>query len=184
MTIVAAGNQIAIRSLKVEDAPLFAKWWNNGELMSSVGFKRGMGITEEELLESLTREVSDQNPFRERRRYVVLDIKNNNPIGELVYGQLDMENSKCGLGIKICELDYQGKGYGQDTLITFMNYLYRHFELKKIEIDTLADNLRALSLYEKIGFRQTRIEKNYWTDPEGIKHDLIFMELDKKDWKY
>jgi len=184
MGIIATGKLIKIRDITIEDVPQFVKWWNNGELMADVGFKNGLGVTEDKLLKDFSKEISDPNPYRESRRYVVLDIKDERPIGELAYGQLDLAQKKCGIGIKICELSYQGKGYGQDTLITFMNYLYNHFGLQKIEIDTLADNLRALSLYKKIGFKQTKIELDYWTDPEGISHDLIFMELYKKDWKY
>lgn len=184
MAIIATGKLIKIRDITIEDVPQFVNWWNNGELMADVGFNKGLGITEDKLLKDFSKEISDPNAYRESRRYVVLDIKDNRPIGELAYGQLDLIQKKCGIGIKICELSYQGKGYGQDTLITFMNYLYNHFGLQKIEIDTLADNLRALSLYKKIGFKQTRIERDYWTDPEGISHDLIFMELYKNDWKY
>lgn len=184
MGIVATGNKIKIRDIRIEDVSQFVKWWNNGDLMADVGFKKGLGITEEKLHKDFAKEIADPNTYRESRRYVVMDIKDNKPIGELVYGQLDLIQKKCGIGIKICELTYQGKGYGQATLITFMNYLYNHFDLQKIEIDTLADNLRALSLYKKIGFKQTRIEKDFWTDPEEISHDLIFMELYKYDWKY
>lgn len=184
MGIVATGKHIKIRNISIEDIPQFVKWWNNGDLMADVGFKKGLGITEEKLFKDFTKEIADPDIYRERRRYVVMDIKDNRPIGELAYGQLDLIQKKCGIGVKICELVYQGKGYGQDTLITFMNYLYNHFGLQKIEIDTLADNTRALSLYKKVGFKQTKIEQNFWTDPEGILHDLIFMELYKKDWKY
>lgn len=184
MEIVAVGKQVAIRKMKIEDVPQYTKWWNNGELMASVGFKKGLDIKEEKLFEEFTKEVADSDIYRKSRRYVVIDIKNNQAIGELAYGQLDIKQKKCRIGMKICELTYQGKGYGNDTLITFINYLYDYFDLQKIEIDTLADNVRALSLYKKVGFEQIKLEQDFWTDPEGISHDVIFMELHKKDWKY
>lgn len=184
MEIVAVGKCVAIRRLEIEDVPLYTKWWNNGELMASVGFKNGLGITEEKLYQEFTKEIIDIDKYRKSRRYVVIDIKDNKPIGELVYGQLDVQERKCRIGMKICDLTYQGKGYGKNTLITFMNYLYNYFDLLKIEIDTLADNIRALSLYEKVGFKEIKYEQDFWTDPDGISHDVIFMELHRRDWIY
>ncbi len=184
MDIIRESARIAIRNIKLTDVPLFVSWWNDGSLMSSVGFKHGLGITEEELVAEFRDELADTNPFRERRRYVIINRFSKIPIGELVYGRLDIGKKQCGLGIKICEVSLQGIGLGQETLITFMNYLFEHFNLNRIEIDSIHDNIRALSLYKKLGFLEFNKFDNYWTDPEGIPHDLIFLGMDRMDWRY
>ena len=46
MTVVAEGTKTKIRSLRLEDAPLFARWWNDGRLMAAVGFRKGLLVTE------------------------------------------------------------------------------------------------------------------------------------------
>ncbi|MDD2431781.1 MAG: GNAT family protein [Firmicutes bacterium] len=184
MIVVAEGEKIKIRPISLEDVPQFVKWWNDGELMASVGFSRGLGVTEAKLYDDFNEEISDPSSLRERRRYVVLDKVNDLPIGELVYGQLDLAENKCRIGIKICELSYQGKGFGKDALVTFILFLFNHFDLQKIEIDTLADNLRAYSLYKKVGFRETKKESKFWQDPDGIWHDVIFMEMEKPEFQY
>lgn len=152
MTVVAEGTKTKIRSLRLEDAPLFARWWNDGRLMAAVGFRKGLGVTEEKLYEDFKKEIDDENPYRERRRYVVLDRETEAPIGELSYGELDTEVGKCRVGIKICEISAQGRGFGKDALLAFMRYLFDRFGLQKIEIDTLKDNVRAEALYRKVGF--------------------------------
>lgn len=146
--------------------------------MASVGFRKGLGVAVAQLEQRFAGEINDPDPQRDSRRYVIVDLENNRPIGELVYGELDLEQGKCRVGIKICELDYQGKGYGWESMTVFLDYLFERFKLKKIEIDTLADNVRAYNLYKKLGFRETRIEKGFWTDPDGNAHDVIFMEME------
>ncbi|HHX02563.1 MAG TPA: GNAT family N-acetyltransferase [Firmicutes bacterium] len=179
MELVVKGRRIGIRNIELADVPTFVKWWNDGKLMASVGFRKGLGVTETELEHRFAVEINDPDPERTSRRYVIVDLEDKyKPIGELAYGQLDLEQGKCLVGIKICELDYQGKGYGSEAMTVFINFLFDCFRLRKIEIDTLADNMRAYNLYRKLGFKETRIEKNFWTDPDGKSHDVIFMELD------
>lgn len=156
MTVVAEGTKTKIRSLHLEDAPLFARWWNDGRLMAAVVFRKGLGVTEEKLYEDFKKEIDDENPYRERRRYVVLDRETEAPIGELSYGELDTEVGKCRVGIKICEISAQGRGFGKDALLAFMRYLFDRFGLQKIEIDTLKDNVRAEALYRKVGFYEVK----------------------------
>ncbi|HKM16626.1 MAG: GNAT family protein [Bacillota bacterium] len=177
MELIAQGKRIGIRNLTLDDVPVFARWWNDGELMAAVGFSKGLGVTEAELERRFAEEVNDPDSKRHARLYVIVDLENDyKPIGELAYGRLDLEQGTCLVGIKICELDYQGKGYGFESLRVFMDYLFDCFQLKKIELDTLADNLRAYNLYKKLGFKETRFEKDFWTDPDGKVHDVIFME--------
>ncbi|HOB09391.1 MAG TPA: GNAT family N-acetyltransferase [Limnochordia bacterium] len=167
-----------MRNITAADVPTFVRWWNDGNLMASVGFRKGLGVTVAQLEQRFAGEINDPDPQRDSRRYVIVDLENNRPIGELAYGELDLEQGKCRVGIKICELDYQGKGYGWESMTVFLDYLFERFKLKKIEIDTLADNVRAYNLYKKLGFRETRIEKGFWTDPDGNAHDVIFMEME------
>lgn len=182
MKIVYKEERIAIRELEITDSVIFAEWWNNGDLMKDVGFRTGMGVTPGSLEKDFAAEIEDNAPFREKRRFVVVDKISHRPIGELVYGNLNMERKSCGIGIKICDLSLQGKGLGYETLVAFMKYLYREFRLDIFEIDTLKDNVRAYGLYKKVGFKEVRVMENFWSDPDGISHDLIFMELGKDEF--
>lgn len=41
-------------------------------------------------------------------------------------------------------------------------------------------NIRAIKAYEKVGFKTVDILKKSWTMPNGIKVDMLLMELNKK----
>lgn len=58
----------------------------------------------------------------------------------------------------------------------FIDYLVSEFDLNKIEIDTIHDNIRAYNLYKKLGFKEVQKIKDFWTDDQGKNHDIIFME--------
>ncbi|NLK42995.1 MAG: GNAT family N-acetyltransferase [Tissierellia bacterium] len=164
-----------VRKLTYSDIPIITRWWNNGLLMKDMGFINGMGVTESSLYSRFKNQLSNDG-ILESRMFIITDIKTGKEIGELQYGELDLKEKKCRVAMKISELSYQGKGLGEEALSAFINYLTSEFGLNKIEIDTIHDNIRAYNLYKKLGFQEVERIKDFWTDDQGNKHDIIFME--------
>lgn len=175
--VIFESNRIRVRKLNYSDIPIITRWWNDGILMKDMGFINGMGVTESSLLSRFNKQLNDKDTILESRMYIITDIKTGKEIGELQYGELDLKDKKCRIAIKISEISYQGKGLGEEALSLFIDYLVSEFGLNKIEIDTIHDNIRAYRLYKKLGFKEVERIKDYWTDDQGIKHDIIFMEL-------
>lgn len=174
--IIFDSKRIRVRKLKHSDIPIIAGWWNNGLLMKDMGFINGMGVTESSLLSRFNKQLTDNDTILERRLFIITDIQTGKEIGELQYGELDLKNKKCRIAIKISEIDFQGKGLGEEALSLFMDYLISEFNLHKLEIDTIHNNVRAYKLYKKLGFNETERIKDFWTDDQGNKHDIILME--------
>lgn len=92
-------------------------------------------------------------------------------------------NQKCELGIKICEVDEQGKGYGKDALYHFIDFLFRFLNLNKLELTSMKDNNRAHTLYKKLGFKEIGIIRDACFDSRvGKFADVIYMDLLKSEW--
>lgn len=177
MEIIAKGKKTAIRSITMDDVATFIKWWNDGSLMESVGFPEGLGITEEKVRGDFQKEIQERETgFPDHRRFVILDRWTEQPVGEISYGKMDYTKRSCRIGMKIGEISAQGKGFGKDALHVFMDYLYERYGLWSIQLDTLADNQRALKLYQNMGFQITEIISDYWTDPQGNGRDVVFLE--------
>ena len=82
MELIAQGKRIGIRNLTLDDVPVFARWWNDGELMAAVGFSKGLGVTEAELERRFAEEVNDPDSKRHARLYVIVDLENDyKPLG-------------------------------------------------------------------------------------------------------
>lgn len=174
--IIFESNRISVRKLTHSDIPIITRWWNNGLLMKDMGFINGLDVTEQSLYARFEKQINDEDSILESRMYIISDIKTGKEIGELQYGELNLEEKKCRIAIKISEISYQGKGLGEEALSLFIDYLICEFDLKKIEIDTIHDNKRAYNLYKKLGFREVERIKDFWTDDQGNNHDIIFME--------
>lgn len=164
-------SKVALRSVIEEDLHFLVKWWNDGEVTSSMGFPKGMGVTTEDLYKRFYKQFESNDI--ESRIYLIL--ADGIPVGDLQYGQLNLEEGSCRLGIKIGESEARGKGIAKKALQMIMNDLQDTFHLKMIHIDVFPENKPAYHLYKKLGFEDVEILKDVWTDETGISHDLVMM---------
>lgn len=177
------GHQVKIREANIDDVNLLCEWWANPLLMQFVGFPNGVQ-TNKKRLENTLAEQSNLKPFQRKScRYTVIEKDTEKPIGELCYHDMDLLNKSCEIGIKICELSFQGKGYGYDTLKTFLTYLFDTFDLNRIELTALFENKRAQGLYRKIGFHEVGVKRQCWRDEQGGFHDVMVMDILRNEIK-
>jgi RimJ/RimL family protein N-acetyltransferase len=82
---------------------------------------------------------------------------------------------KSDFGIYVHQ-DYQDKGLG--TIMTSMAIsLARERGLHRIELSVVADNKKAIHVYEKVGFKIEGIQKEAYYGEEGKYHDITIMGL-------
>ncbi len=165
-------NSLRIRNAEARDAAQLARWWNDGSVMAHAGFPLGLGITAEEITESLKTDRDDG------RRRLILEWQGK-PIGEMSYTML--EGPIAEIGVKICEAVYQERGLGRRALSMLIRELYGR-GCKKIILDTNLNNLRAQHVYEKLGFRKTGVRRDSWTDQLGRKQSAVDYELTPSDF--
>lgn len=164
---------IRIRNAEVEDAALLCTWWNDGEVMAHAGFPLGLGISEEEI----TRKILTESDETTRRHIILINEK---PVGEMNYRHLD--ETSCEMGIKICERTYQDQGFGTLILHMFLQGLFTIRNCEKVLLDTNLNNTRAQHVYEKLGFRKLRVNKDSWYDQLGKPQSSVDYELRREEY--
>lgn len=166
-------NKIRIRNAEAADAEQLAAWWNDGAVMAHAGFPHGLGTTPEEV----ERQIAGESDEKGRGHIIVYE---GQPIGEMNYRNLG--NKTAEMGIKICNPDFQEKGLGRIILSLFIQGLF-DLGYKKIVLDTNLKNTRAQHVYEKLGFRKLRVNKDSWTDQLGEMQSSVDYELTPEDFR-
>jgi diamine N-acetyltransferase len=86
------------------------------------------------------------------------------------------------LGVAIQDPDYLGKGYGRDAIETFLDWTFRILNLRRIKLETLANNERALRCYAACGFqREGLLREDDYAD--GQYRDMVVMGLLRSEWE-
>ncbi|HET6209702.1 MAG TPA: GNAT family protein [Jatrophihabitans sp.] len=102
-------------------------------------------------------------------------------IGDCGLFHFDQRAGTAELGIGIGDRDYQGNGYGREAVTLLVDYGFRLLNLRKIWLETLAYNERAIRSYQAVGFvEEGRQRAHVWSD--GRYADLVLMALFATDF--
>ena len=155
---------LTIRQAEPADAKQLAAWWNDGAVMAHAGFPRGLGITEQKVVEGLS------------EGHLVIEE------GARLIGECNYRSRAEGvteIGIKICETDCQNRGVGRKILSMLIGWLFRK-GYSKIVLDTDLENTRAQHVYESLGFRKLHINRDSWKNQLGQLRSSVDYELTEK----
>ncbi|AOR22235.1 GNAT family N-acetyltransferase [Clostridium taeniosporum] len=132
-----------------------------------------------EMHENIEIEKSSSNLSIYKRKALSIINKKNVLVGFMTYKQSAYSKNVYSIGITIGK-KYWNRGYGQDSIKTLMKYLFEDLDVKRIQIEVVADNLRAIRCYKKCGFIKEKIKKTkYYID--GKYTDIIIMGILKKE---
>lgn len=178
------GKKVIIRPFEAGDETILHKWWNDGVMMSDSGLAYGTLQSLDFIKSKVAIELQNGSSYgSDKKCFMICKKEDFTPIGEINYNNYDARNQKSEFGIKICEVDEQGKGYGEDALSCFIEFMFKHLNLNKIELTTMIDNKRAQSLYKKLGFKDIGIIRQAYFDSRyGKFSDVVYMDLVKYEW--
>lgn len=117
---------------------------------------------------------------REQTRFVI--EADGKIIGYANLHGLDRLLGMAELGISIYDRDYLGKGYGRDAIKVLLNWAFRYHNWRRIWLETLATNERAIRAYKACGFvEEGRLREATFYD--GKYADMIVMGLLRAEWE-
>ena len=141
------GKKIILRRQREEDAPFFAYWFNQPQVMFQCGFEKTTDEEEEKRTINVSHKSEDSVWF------TITDL-DGNIIGETGLLRMFPAWHQTDLTIIIPDPGMQRKGYGTEALMRSVEYGFTELGLRRIYLGVYADNPRAIHVYEKCGFRE------------------------------
>lgn len=83
----------------------------------------------------------------------MIEKDNNAYIGDINVEFRD--EGTCEISICITP-EMQGKGYGLESMNAIIEYVFNKYDVSKIELYVKNDNEKAISLYKKVGFEESK----------------------------
>ena len=166
------GEKVRVREKRVEDIRNEYTWRVDPEL-SRLDATRPMTMSYEDFVRYSKEEMQFPN-YRSKR--LAVETLEGVHIGNIMYYDLNMQNSQAELGIMIGDKGYWSSGYGTDTVNTLLRHLFIILELDRVYLHTLSWNYRAQASFAKSGFKLVRNVKRGG-------QDFILMEVLRSDWE-
>lgn len=172
--MILKGDKIILRPIKMSDAPRFARWFSDPEVHQFLALRR-KNITLKEERGFLRKKLSDKSQCN-----FAIETIDGTHIGSVGFKLVPLDK-RATLGIAIGDKRYWGKGCGKDAMKIILRYGFQKLRLHKIELEAYSYNSRAIAVYEKLGFRQEGVRRDY-TLWKNKFYDCFSMGILKNEW--
>jgi RimJ/RimL family protein N-acetyltransferase len=116
----------------------------------------------------------------EDKSWFVIEV-NNKVIGEIGLHGKDRRAGASEFGIGIYDPAFLGQGYGRDAINVLLDWAFRIQNWRRIGLETLAPNERAIRAYRACGFvEEGRLRQQAYVD--GHYTDVVLMGLLREEW--
>ncbi len=161
------GEKVTLRGVTRDDLPLLLSHCNDpevdlaaGELPSPMSMER---------LEKWYEALVEQRPMR---RFAI-DV-DGRFLGTCLLQNVDETAGHAELGITIGDKDSWGHGYGRDAIRVLLDYAFRLANLRRVWLQTHAENERAIRAYRAVGFvEEGRLRDHVWLDGRYVDQVLM-----------
>ena len=120
-------------------------------------------------MEELTDYINEVNLLSSAVLLGIFDKKSNWHIGNIKYSKINSPAGSAEMGIMIGQREFRGQGVGAEVIRACNLWLRTEHLIEKIVLGVNTENKPALSLYQKLGFKQI--------GPRSLAGDGIKMEL-------
>jgi RimJ/RimL family protein N-acetyltransferase len=141
--------RITLRNLKIDDWRYFTKWWHDRELINLTSGNYKI-FSNQEIKKSVRKMISSQ---KEHHWLIEVDQKT---VGHVNLCRLNPD--KAELQIVIGEKEYWAKGIGTTVVIKVLRKAIT-LKYKLVYVEVKPTNQRAINLYIKAGFENSRLKK-------------------------
>jgi RimJ/RimL family protein N-acetyltransferase len=156
--LVIKFKRIALRHMLASDLPTLMPVFTNPETR---GVYNPMRIGSPHAIEKRFHDDGFSNPDQEM--LLVCDAEGA-VIGDVVHFRARRYSSSREIGWTIHNPVHRNQGYATEAVTALVDYLFRAFEINRVECNTVTTNLASLRLAEKCGFTR-----------EGVLRGLVFV---------
>ena len=159
-----------IRELKEKDADRMILWMHSDET-KNIFIKDFANYTREDIINFINIKNSKYNI-----NYACAD-NYDNYLGTISLKNIDYDNLNAELAISFIK-DAQGTGAAMFAMNEILKIGFNNLELKKVYLNVLCTNLRAINFYKKCGFIQEGCFINH-VKKDNAFIDLLWFAIDK-----
>lgn len=163
------GEMIVLRPVRADDAD--AMW----DMVADPDGQRLTGTTHPRTRAEVDAWCASRETDTGRYDFAVTANGDDTYRGEIVLEHVD-DAVRCADLSLAMRPAYRGRGYGTEAIELVLGFAFDGLDLHRVELEALAINTRAVSLYENIGFRVEGRRRDAYRDGEGWC-DAVLMSM-------
>jgi diamine N-acetyltransferase len=147
---VARGDRVGLAPLRLEDAALYARWFNDPEVKDGI-LNLGLytAADEERFVADCQERAAQRNPTSVT--FVIHDLADDAAVGICGLDEISWRHRHAGFGIALGER--RGNGLGTEATKLTLQWAFGVLSLNNVMLSSFAHNAGAQRCYEKAGFK-------------------------------
>lgn len=177
--VITQHKNVALVVLEKSDLDVIASSINNSDITKFYFSSEGMGSVYSRSVEEKRLDEKLSKPWHSMGIYL---IKEELLVWEIDLNKINVFNRNGSLGITLYATENIGKWIGTQSIRLMLRYAFEMQGFHKVSLAVRADNLRAISCYEKCGFQEYgRSREHIWTWETYI--DSVMMDILASDYR-
>jgi len=167
------GEHIYLRALEPEDLDFLYELENNQDIWEISGTitpysKHALKL----YLDNAHRDIYEVKQLR-----LCICAMDDEVIGLIDLFDFDPKNLRAGMGIVVLEEQHRNKGVGAQAINALCRYAFSILNLRQIYANVGEENTTSIHLFEKLGFKQVGIKKDWILFEGTFKNELLFQKI-------
>lgn len=164
------GEKVYLRALEPDDLPLLYEWENNVDnwLVSNTS-----APFSKHLLRKFIETSSTDLYVNQQMRLMICEKATSRAVGCIDVFEFEPAHLRAGIGILIDE-PWRRQGFALDSLRLTKEYLFKVLHLHQIFCNIMPDNTASIRLFQKAGFQQCGVKRDWIRTADGWADELMF----------
>lgn len=167
-------NNLYIRPITLDDTDDIVRWRNSESV--KINLFSQIHLTPEQHIAYFKKNVETG------KCYQFIIVADGESIGTVFLKNVDVKTKTAEFGIFIGELHARGKGYASRATRLILDYGFSNLFLNEITLSVFSDNIPAIKAYQKAGFLEKELHKDYVKRDSGSS-DVLIMVITRDKWK-
>ncbi|MCK5441147.1 MAG: GNAT family N-acetyltransferase [Maribacter sp.] len=166
------GKDIHLRALEPEDLDFLYTLENNPSVWEISGTTTPYSKhVLKQYLENAHRDIYDVKQLR------LCICKKDTVLGLIDLFDFDPQNHRAGIGIVVLEENERNNGIGTQAIALLCDYAFTTLGLRQLFANVVEDNAASVHLFQKMGFLQAGIKKDWIFSNGSYKNEILFQKI-------
>jgi RimJ/RimL family protein N-acetyltransferase len=176
-TALLRGERLRLTALTKEDLPSIERWQHNNTFLRFFDALPAYPKSETALEQWLEERQKEKDAFL----FAVRPLDENTLLGYVELEGILWAHQVGWLSIAIGDPSHWGQGYGTEAMQLLLAFAFGELNLHRVQLTVFSYNLRAIALYEKLGFRREGTFREFM-QRDGKRHDMHLYGLLRSEW--
>jgi len=172
------GERLRLTALRTEDVPALARWWADGAFLRLFDADPAYPLNEKQLADKVEEWRKEPGTFM----FAARPLDDERMVAFVELDGIVWSQRNAWLSIAIGDPADQGQGYGAEALRLLLRFAFDELNLYRVQLTVFSYNLRAIRLYEKLGFRHEGTFREF-VQRDGARHDMLLYGLLRHEWE-